>query len=63
MSVPLAKQLECARAVLEQMRSKNSRWIEAQEAVVATVERALLLEEVSREVLGKDETQQVEVVP
>lgn len=61
MSVPLTQQLECARAVLETMRAKNSRWTEAQEGVVATVEKALLLKEVGDEMLAADKKKEAKL--
>lgn len=60
-TVSLTDQLNCARQVLAQMRSKQSRWIAAQEAIVATLERQLMLEEVSKEITGR-KTQVVEIV-
>jgi RNA polymerase-interacting CarD/CdnL/TRCF family regulator len=59
--ISLAEQLECARLVRDQMRSKQSKWLAAQEAIVATLERQLLLEEVSNALKGRP-TQPVELV-
>jgi len=59
--ITLAAKLECARAVLAQMRDRKSRWTEAQEAAVKTIERAEMLEGVSVEIKGQP-TQQVEVI-
>lgn len=53
-AVSITDQLTCARAVLEQMRAKQSRWTEAQEAIVATLERQLMLEEITREIVGRE---------
>lgn len=51
--IPLSQQLECAREVLSKMRVNRSRWIEAQESVVGTLERAEMLREISDELLGR----------
>ena len=58
--VPLSEQLFCARSVLERMKSNKSKWTEAQEAVVATILRAVMLEAVTNEMLGR-KSQQVEI--
>lgn len=60
MTSSLTDQLACSRAVLDQMRRNQSRWIAAQEGVVKTVERAMKLEEVTEDIVGK-KTEQVEV--
>jgi len=60
MTVPLKDQLACARAVLAQMRERKSRWTAAQEAIVRTLERQVLLKEVGDEWVGR-ETTEVEV--
>lgn len=59
----LTNQLLFSRRILDQMRQRNARPedIAAQAAVVATVERAKFLEDVSRE-MDRDGVQ-VEVVP
>jgi hypothetical protein len=60
-TIPLSQQIDCAREVLTKMRASKSRWTEAQEAIVATLERQELLRQVSNEMKGKA-TEQVEVV-
>jgi hypothetical protein len=61
MTIPLSQQLDCAREVLAKMRANKSRWVEAQEAIVATLERQELLRQVSDEMKGA-ETREVELV-
>jgi hypothetical protein len=43
MTIPLSQQIDCAREVLAKMRANKSRLTEAQEAIVATLERQELL--------------------
>ena len=52
MTITLTQQLACALAVLEQMQSRQSRWAEAQRAIVATLDKLKDLEEISREIVG-----------
>jgi hypothetical protein len=59
-TIPISQQLDCAREVLAKMRANKSRWVEAQEAIVATLERQELLRQVSDEVCGRA-TEMVEV--
>jgi hypothetical protein len=61
MTIPISQQLDCAREVLAKMRANKSRWVEAQEAIVATLERQELLRQVSDEMKGA-ETREVELV-
>jgi hypothetical protein len=60
-TIPISQQLDCAREVLAKMRANKSRWVEAQEAIVATLERQELLRQVSDEMKGA-ETREVELV-
>jgi hypothetical protein len=59
-TIPLSQQLDCAREVLAKMRANKSRWCEAQEAIVATLERQEMLRQVSNEICGR-KTETVEV--
>lgn len=59
--IPLTEQLECAQEVLKRMRLKQSKWISAQEGIIATIERALAFQELSDEIKGRP-TQQVGLV-
>jgi hypothetical protein len=61
MTIPLSQQLDCAREVLAKMRANKSRWVEAQEAIVATLERQEMFRQVSDEMKGA-ETREVELV-
>jgi len=58
--ITLTEQVECAQQVLAQMRRNQSRWLAAQEAIVATLQRQVLLEEVSNAIKGRP-TQPVEL--
>jgi hypothetical protein len=60
-TIPLSQQIDCAREVLTKMRASKSRWTEAQEAIVRTLERQELLRQVSDEMKGA-ETREVELV-
>lgn len=53
----LTEQLNCAKAVLDQMRERQSRWLKAQEAIVKTLEKCLHLEEVTVEILANKPTE------